>query len=210
MTRFDDLFVDARAYLPPTPWQARFSNLLVLLTAGLLLLGGWMFKDWMQDQFRYLALNENEIAIPYPPNWVLSPTAEGDFQALDPDGPREFPAREQVRILPLPDAPLATYWPGQRAAELDDYIELERRPVTLTDGREALLLGYAYAVRAEDAAPLVAVRAVDLVFIGKYEGERRLVVVTLAAASGDWERAWPTFQRVLAKLGVEDATFAGK
>ena len=198
MTRFDDLFVDVSAYQPPSKWEARISNLLVLLIAGLLLMGGWMFKDWMEEQFRYLALAENEIAIPYPPAWTLQPHQELALQVLDPDGPALFPAREEVRILPLPATSFMHAWPAHRAAELGDYIELATRPLTLRDGRNALLIEYSYATQAD--ASFVAVHAVDLAFPARYEDETRLVVVTLAAEASDWDRVWPTFQRILEKL----------
>ena len=204
MSRFDDLFVDVSAYQPPSKWEARVSNLLVLLVAGLLLLGGWMFKDWMQDQFRYLALAEGEIAIPYPPAWTLQPDPAVDFRVVDPAGPQLFPAREEVRILSLPDAPQVDAWSRQRVTTLDDYVELTHKTLTLGDGRPAAMLEYAYAVKVPPAqgASLVAVHAVDLAFPARYEGEKRLVVVTLAAEASDWDRVWPTFRRILEKMGV--------
>jgi len=204
MTQLDERFMDASAYHPPGKWEARITSLLVLVVAGLLLTGGWMFKDWMEDQFRYLALDETEIAIPYPPAWELRSNPDVGFLAVDPRSPSAFPPQEQVRILPLPDAALADFWPAERAATLNDYIELERTQVRLKDGRDALLLAYTYAARpnGDHTPPLVAVRAVDLVFPARYAGEDRLVVLTLAAETDDWERAWPTFQRILAKLGV--------
>ncbi len=205
MTRFDNLFGEDRRHGVPPSWQARVGDLLVLLVAGMLLLGGWMFKDWMHDQFRYLALDENEIAIPFPPNWILQPGPRGDFRVVAPHDASAFPPSEAVRLLPSPNAPLAEAWPAQRAAELDDFIELKRARTRLADDREALLLSYAYVARPEqeDAPPLVAVQGVDLVFRARYEGVKHLVVITLAAETSDWERAWPTFRRVLAKLGAD-------
>ncbi|HID35430.1 MAG TPA: hypothetical protein EYP25_12860 [Anaerolineae bacterium] len=205
MTRFDNLFMDGRSHRLPASWQARVGDLLVLLVAGMLLLGGWMFKDWMYDQFRYLALDENEIAIPYPPNWIRQSSPRGDFRVIAPHDASAFPPSEGVRILPSPNAPLADAWPAQRAAELDDFIELKRARVRLADNREAFLLIYAFVARPEqeDAPPLVAVQGMDLVFRARYEGAKHLVAITLAAETSDWERAWPTFQRILAKLGVK-------
>ncbi len=204
MSSFDDLFVDARAYQPPNKWEARIGNLLVLLIAGLMLLGGWMFKDWMQSQFRYLALSEGEIAIPYPPTWTPRFSEAYALQVVDPESPTAFPAREIVQTLPLPEQPFMADWPSQRAATLAEYRELERRRVTLADGRQALLLTYAYVMENDRVSEpsLVAVQAMDLVFVARYGGEKRLVVVTFAADASDWDRVRPMFQRALAKLGV--------
>ncbi len=202
MTRPDDLFVDASAYHPPGKWEARAGNLLVLVVAGLLLLGGWMFKDWMQDQFRYLALAEGEIAIPYPPAWALQSDPTVDFRVVDPTGPQLFPAREEVRILALPEMPQPDAWTLQRVAALDDYVELSHKTLALGDGRPAALLEYAYAVKPppDQGASLVAVHAIDLAFPARYEGEEKLVVVTLAAEASDWDRVRPTFQRILQRI----------
>ncbi len=204
MSSFDDLFVDARAYQPPNKWEARIGNLLVLLIAGLMLLVGWMFKDWMQNQFRYLALSEDEIAIPYPPSWTLRFSEQYALQVYDPESPTAFPARELVQVVPLPQTSFIDDWPRQRATTLAEYRELDRRRVVLADGRQALLLIYAYVVENEEATEpsLVAVQAMDLVFEARYGGKKQLVVVTFAADVSDWDRVSPLFQRVLARLGV--------
>ncbi len=204
MTPFDGRFVDLSAYQPPSKWEARLHNLLVLLVAGMLLFGGWMFKDWMQHQFRYLALDAKEMRIPYPPAWTLQPDREVALRVLDPTSPEAFPAREEVRILPLPTGQLEATWPKMRAKDLDDYVELERRDLVLPDGRPALLLEYAFTEKTPGATPLVAVRAIDLAFPARYEGETRLVVVTLAAETDDWPRVWPTFRRVLDRLAATE------
>ena len=95
-------------------------------------------------------------------------------------------------------------WPSRRADTLAEYRELERRRVTLADGRQALLLTYAYVMENDGASEpsLVAVQAMDLVFVARYGGEKRLVVVTFAADASDWDRVRPMFQRTLAKLGI--------
>jgi hypothetical protein len=199
MSQAEHPFIDARAYRPPGPWQARISNLLVLLTAGLLLLGGWVFKDWVEGQFRYFALAEDEVAVPYPPAWTLEFADEAALRVLEPDSAARFPPREEVYILPLEeDADLADLWLRERASQLREFVETTRRPVTLRDGRDALWISYAYVVEGPDGeAPLIAVRAVDLIFPARYGSQPRLIAVSLSAETDDWERVWPTFQRLL-------------
>lgn len=203
MTQFDEAFVDASAFQPPSKWQARSSNLMVWLIVAMLLIAGWFFKDWMMSQFRYLALAEGEPAIPYPAQWQPQPAHNLALQVFDLDSQSPFTARENVAILPLPDVPIAIFWPEQRQQQLQDYHETNRLLVTLNDGRQALLLSYTYVENGgeETNGPRV-VRARDLVFTINDGQADRLVVVTLAADADEWEQVSPTYQRILGQMGV--------
>ncbi len=202
MSQFEELFVDMEAYQPPSKWQARFSHLLVLLTAGLLLVGGWMLREWMLDQFRYLALGEGQVVIPYPSIWQVSPTPGLVLRVVDPHSSSPFPPQEMVRLFPRASDSLADFWGDQRTHPESDYREIARHTMPL-GGRQALVVEYAYAAEVEDAStPLVAVRAVDVVFPVRYGDEERWAVVTLAADAQDWSQVWPTFQRILSRMGL--------
>ena len=203
MTQFDEAFVDASAFQPPSKWQARSSNLMVWLTLAMLLVAGWFFKDWMMSQFRYLALAEGEPAIPYPAQWQPQPAQDLALQVFDPDGQSPFTARENVAILPLPDAPIAIAWPEQRQQQLHDYHETDRLLVTLKDGRQALLLSYTYVENgSEEVDGPRVITAQDLVFAVNDGQADRLAVVTLAADADEWEIVSPTYQRILRQMGV--------
>ncbi len=203
MTQFDEAFVDASAFQPPSKWQARSSNLMVWLTLAILLVAGWFFKDWTMSQFRYLALAEGEPAIPYPAQWQPQPAQDLALQVFDPDGQSPFTARENVAILPLPDAPIAIAWPEQRQQQLHDYHETDRLLVTLKDGRQALLLSYTYVENgSEEVDGPRVITAQDLVFAVNDGQADRLAVVTLAADADEWEIVSPTYQRILRQMGV--------
>ncbi len=203
MTQFDEAFVDASAFQPPSKWQARSSNLMVWLTLAMLLVAGWFFKDWMMSQFRYLALAEGEPAIPYPAQWEPQPAQDLALQVFDPDSQSPFTARENVAILPLPDVPIAIAWPEQRQQQLHDYHETDRLLVTLKDGRQALLLSYTYVENgSEEVDGPRVITAQDLVFAVNDGQADRLAVVTLAADADEWEIVSPTYQRILRQMGV--------
>lgn len=198
MSHPDDVFVDARAFLPPSPWRARMSNLMVLLTAALLLLGGWLFKDWVESQFRFFALAENEITIPYPPAWTLQFSDEAALRVIDPDSVSAYPPREEVFILPKEEGVTALdVWRSRRADRLREFVELDRKNVVLRNGQQAQRIDYAFVVEGQGTdSPLIAVRAADLLFPARYGSQPRYVVVSVSAETDAWDRAWPTFQRV--------------
>ncbi len=200
MTSFDEAFVDVQAFQPPGKWQARANNLMVWLVAIMLLVAGWFFSDWMMSQFGYLALAQDEPAIPYPVQWLPQPPHDLALQVFAPDSASLFPAREEVAVLPLPDAPLAIAWPKIRQQQLRDYHELEHLLTTLTDGRQALLLTYTHLEETTDIP--VVVKAQDLAFVINDGRADRLVVVTLAADAHEWEEMAPAFGRILQKMGV--------
>jgi len=197
---FDEAFVDVQAFSPPGKWQARANNLMVWLTVLILLTAGWFFSDWMMTQFRYLALAEGEPAIPYPVQWQPQPAQGLALQVFDPESATSFPARKEVAVLPLPDAPIVLAWPEMRAQQLPDYHELDRLLTSLDDGRQALLLTYTYVEETDDI-PIV-IRAQDLVFAVNDGRADRLVVVTFAADAHEWEEAAPVFKRILQQMGV--------
>lgn len=210
MSQFEEVFVDMGAYQPPSKWQARLSHLLVLLIAGLLLIGGWMLREWMLDQFRYLALGEGQVAIPYPPTWQVVPTPGLALRAVDPHSTSVFPPQEMVRLFPRESDSLEAFWQAQRTHPGPDYREISRYAMQLGQG-PALVVEYAYAAKVEDAStPLVAVRAVDVVFPVRYGGEERWAVVTLAADAQDWSQVWPTFQRILSRMGLRSMGISGE
>jgi len=208
MTHFNEIFVDVDAYQPPSKWEERFNNLQVWLIVALLLVGGWFFKDWMMDQFRFLALAEGQPAIPYPVQWQQQPTEAVTLQVVDPASESPFPARETVAVQNAPKSDFTMTWPEQRALQLSDYKEVERRLVKLADERQALWLLYTYVsdvgtTPAASVAPVVVVQAQDVVFeITNDQGQKQWVVITLAADSHEWNQEWPTFRRILEKLGV--------
>jgi hypothetical protein len=202
MTQFDEASVDASAFQPPSKWQARSSNLMVWLTVALLLVAGWFLKDWMMTQFRYLALAEGEPAIPYPAQWQPQPAQGLALQVFAPDSDSPFASREEVAVLPLPDAPIASAWPEQRQEQLRDYQESDRALVTMDDGRQALLLTYTYVAEGDAPASLIVVSARDMAFQVNDGHADRLVVVTLAADADEREKTEPVFQRLLQQMGV--------
>ena len=207
MSDFDDLYVDASAFQPMDKWQARASDLLVWLLVFVLLLGGWFFRDGMLSQFRYLAVDENATAIPYPAQWRPQPSSQAMLQALDPDGESPFPAREVVAALDSSPEESAASWPQMRQRELEGYHEEQRESVTLRDGQQAMLLTYTYVADVDDEAlPMVVVRAQDLVFID--DGQNQVVVVTLAADAREWDGVSPLFQRILQQMGVAASAIA--
>ncbi len=199
MTEFNDVFVDVSSFQRPGKWQARASNLIVWLIVLIILTGGWFLKDWMMTQYRLMALGENAPAIPYPVKWIPQQAPDLGLQVFDPESSSAFPARQEVVVLPRPDGDIAIVWPEQRQ-QLPDYHELNRTLVTLPDGRKALVLTYTYAPR--DVASPVTVRAQDVAFIIHDGRSDQLVVMTLAADVNEWDAVWPTFSRILEKLGV--------
>jgi len=203
MAQFNEAFLDASAYRPPTKWQARTSNLMVWLTALILLTAGWFFKDWMMTQFRYLALAEGEPAIPYPAQWRLE-AAEGlALRVLDPNSQSAFPPREEVAIYPLPGGPAINAWPEFRRSRLNAYHEIERTLTTLPDGRQALSLTYSFVAETDASPTPIVVAAHDLVFVAHYGQSDNLIVMTLAADVNEWKNEWPFFQKILNQVGVE-------
>jgi len=203
MTEFNEVFMDVSAFQRPTKWHARASNLVVFLTVLLLLTGGWFLKEWMMTQFRFLALSESAPAIPYPVQWLPQPAPDLALQVFDPESTSGFPAREDVGIYPLPEGELAVAWPEHRQ-QLPDYQELGRALVTLPDGRKALVLSYSYSTdegQGKSASP-VTVRAQDVVYVINDGQADRLLVMTLAADANEWDAVWPTFIRILQKMGV--------
>jgi hypothetical protein len=170
----------------------------------MLLLAGWQFKEWMMTQFRYLALAESAPAIPYPAQWLPQPAPDQVLLVLDPHSQSVFPAREEVVVAPLPETDIVIAWPEHRQGALQDYHELDRMKVTLSDDSPALLLTYTYVAEtdASQPAPLTVVRASDLAFVVDDGHADRLVVLTLAADINEWEERQPLFQRILQQLGV--------
>ena len=205
MTEFDDAFVDIGDFQPPDKWQARAANLLVWLVVLILLIAGWFLKDWMVNQFRYLALAENAPAIPYPVQWLPQPAPDLALQVFSPDSRSPFAAREEVGVYPLPEADVAIAWPEQRSRQgKRDYHELGRFQTEMKGGRQALVLNYTYVheVDANVQTPLVVVRAQDIAFVINDGQVDRLVVVTLAADSQEWEAVAPAFRRILEAMGI--------
>ncbi len=208
MTDFDEVFFDLCGYRPPSPrsaWAERAANVMVLLLAGLFLLTGWLFKDFIEHQLRYLSLSEVEVAVPYPANWRLRVNPPLVLDVVRPIGSRTYPAREEVLVLPLPQEAIPDFWLHQRQ-QLDGFRLQQQNRVTLASGREAYLLEYTYIAASEDPhfASFVPVRAFDLVFPAMYGSEERLVIVTLAAESQEWPELEPTFRQILAEMGVGD------
>ncbi|RUA17412.1 MAG: hypothetical protein DSY55_02170 [Clostridia bacterium] len=207
MTHFNEIFVDVDAYQPPSKWEERFNNLQVWLIVALLLVGGWFFKDWMMNQFRFLALAEGQPVIPYPLQWQQQPAEAVTLQVVDPASKSPFHARETVILKNASKGDFTTVWPEQRTLQLRDYKEVERRLVKLGDDRQALWLLYTYVSdmgksQAANASPGV-IQAQDVVFETTNElGQKQWVVITLAADSNEWDQEWPTFRRILEKLGV--------
>jgi hypothetical protein len=200
MTEFNDVFVDVSSFQRPAKWQARASNLIVWLTVLIILTGGWFLKDWMMTQYRLMALGENAPAIPYPVKWIPQQAPDLGLQVFDPDSQSAFPARQEVLVRPLLEGDIAIAWPEQRQ-QLPEYHELGRTLVTLPDGRKALVLSYTYTP-AGDASSQVTVRAEDVAFMINDGRADQLVVMTLAADASEWDAVWPTFSRILEKMGV--------
>ena len=198
MTEFHEVFVDVSAFQRPNKWHARASNLVVWLTVLLLLTGGWFLKEWMLTQFRFLTLTENAPAIPYPVQWLPQPAPDLALQVFDPESTSNFPAREEVGVYPLPEGDIAVAWPEKRQ-KLNAYQELGRALVTLPDGRKALVLSYTYA---PDTSAQTVVRAQDVAYVINDGQADRLLVMTLAADATEWDAVWPTFIRILQKMGV--------
>ncbi len=202
MTRFNDAFVDIEDFQPPKKWQARFSNLLVWLMVVLLLTGGWLFRDWMMNQFGNLVLIEGEPTISYPAKWKPQPVAEQLFQVIEPESTAAFAPNQQVAVLPMPDEPFDLFWPEQRPTQLVDYHERSRLLTSIADGRRALLMTYSFIPQENEATRPVRAVAQDLVF-ELHEGEHtRMVVVTIRATEADWERIGPLAQNIWRHMGV--------
>ncbi len=204
MTKFEEAFVDASAFLPPGKWLARASQLLVLLTVAMLLVGGWFFRDWLMSQFQYLALSGDSLAIPFPAQWQ-DDAGEGDLlRVVAPVETDALPPAETVTIHPLPAAPIAKAWPAQRSQSLPGYHQIAQSAVALLDGRPALLLTYAYIANhaADDARAPEIIQAQDIAF---ETSSGRLAVITLSADANAWAGVQPAFRRIWRRLGVEEA-----
>ena len=202
MTQFKDAFIDIEDFHPPSAWQARFSNLMVWLVVALLLTGGWLFRDWMMNQFGNLVLVEGEPTISYPAKWKPMPVADQLFVVIDPESEQQPAPSEQVAVLPAPPEPFDLYWPEHRSTQFDAYREQSRLLTSIADGRRALLMTYSFVPDGGATTLSQRVMAQDLVFEVRDGEATHLVVVTLAAPEADWQRLEPLFQDIWRHMDV--------
>lgn len=196
---------------PPSEGEERRNTILILLVVVMALAGAWALK-WVAENATHTArLGGGLPDISYPASWV-STTPEGVlWQASDPQSASNFKTRVQIFTRDLhPDESLDTLsvsWPLYRQRTLDKFRNLSTTSAIAPNGNPAIIFTYAYvddpSLQLGTLDIPVVVEAQDIVWIGGTDTIPQLVVLTIAADATAWEQEEPTFQRILAHVGIQ-------
>ncbi|CAN5798351.1 hypothetical protein BH10CHL1_BH10CHL1_29390 [soil metagenome] len=192
---------------PPSVWEIRRNDLVIILWLALMLLLGLGIRSRVLNASHTLPIGEGLPAIALPSGWSITKAEGLALQAKNLASPSTFDAEIDVYTRDLKENEaielVHSAWSLKRSEILPQYRELSVENVKVQNDIAGLRTTYAYVAdptRESGASGLpVVVEAQDLLFVQ----HNKVVVVTMAADAAEWASEMAQFQLVYDSLKLQ-------